>query len=55
MLKIFSQFENLTNQHFIYLGGGSIAIAGDGGLRQWQISNKVNHIGHAPNSFFAIK
>lgn len=40
---------------FINLGGGSIAIAGDGGLRQWQINNKVNHIAHVPNSFFAMK
>ena len=37
------------------LGGGSIAIAGDGGLRQWQINNKVNHQAHVPNSFFGLK
>jgi len=42
--------------NFISLvGGGTIAVAGDGGLRQWQISNRVNHVGHVPNSFFAIK
>lgn len=36
------------------VGAGSIALAGDGGLRQWQIMNNVNHNGHVPNSFFAI-
>lgn len=39
----------------IISGGGSVAIAGDGGLRQWQISNKVNHLAAVPDSFFAIK
>ncbi|XP_065657388.1 non-lysosomal glucosylceramidase isoform X2 [Hydra vulgaris] len=37
------------------LGGGCISIGGDGGLRQWQINNRVAHDAHAPNSFFAIK
>ncbi|KXJ22379.1 uncharacterized protein LOC110252569 [Exaiptasia diaphana] len=37
------------------LGGGNIALAGDGGLRQWQICNEVNHLGIAPDSFFAIR
>ena len=36
-------------------GGGSIALAGDGGLRQWQITNTVNHVAHVPDSFFAIR
>src|SRR4030081_2150235 len=36
------------------IGTGSIALAGDGGLRQWQIVNNVNHDAHVPNSFFAI-
>lgn len=36
-------------------GGGCIAMAGDGGLRQWQISNRVAHDAHVPDSFFAIK
>ncbi|XP_057299681.1 uncharacterized protein LOC130630273 [Hydractinia symbiolongicarpus] len=37
------------------LGGGNLSIAGDGGLRQFQISNKVDHNAHVPNCFFAIK
>ncbi|CAH3116002.1 unnamed protein product, partial [Pocillopora meandrina] len=37
------------------IGGGSIALAGDGGLRQWQITNTVNHLAHVPDSFFAIR
>ncbi len=36
------------------IGTGSIALAGDGGLRQWQIINNVNHGAHVPDSFFAI-
>jgi uncharacterized protein (DUF608 family) len=36
------------------IGTGSIALAGDGGLRQWQIVNNVNHDAHVPNSFFAV-
>ena len=38
-----------------FKGGGCISIGGDGGLRQWQINNKVAHDAHVPNSFFAIK
>ena len=30
-------------------------MAGDGGLRQWQITNTVNHLAHVPDSFFAIR
>lgn len=37
------------------IGTGSVALAGDGGLRQWQIVNNVNHDAHVPNSFFAIR
>jgi hypothetical protein len=37
------------------IGGGSIAIAGDGGLRQWQVMNRVAHDAYVPDSFFAIK
>lgn len=36
------------------LGTGSIALCGDGGLRQWQIFNQVKHEAHVPHSFFAI-
>lgn len=37
------------------LGTGNIALAGDGSLRQWQINNNVNHLGHVPSSFFFIQ
>jgi uncharacterized protein (DUF608 family) len=36
------------------LGTGSIALCGDGGLRQWQIFNQINHQAHVPHSFFAV-
>ncbi|EGD82452.1 hypothetical protein PTSG_11966 [Salpingoeca rosetta] len=35
-------------------GGGCIALAGDGGLRQWQILNRICHDAHVPDSFFAL-
>jgi hypothetical protein len=28
---------------------------GDGGLRQWQICNRIMHDAHVPNSFFALR
>jgi non-lysosomal glucosylceramidase len=37
------------------IGAGQIAIGADGGLRQWQISNQINHVGFVPDSFFAIR
>ena len=36
------------------IGTGSIALAGDGGLRQWQVVHNVNHLAHVPHSFFAV-
>lgn len=36
------------------IGTGSIALCGDGSLRQWQIHNQVNHIACVPNSFFSV-
>src|SRR5947207_1007277 len=36
------------------IGAGSIALAGDGGLRQWQVVNCVDHLAHVPHSFFAL-
>src|SRR5207249_6831080 len=36
------------------IGTGSIALAGDGGLRQWQIVHNVNHLAEVPHSFFAV-
>ena len=59
---LFDHFLNLTIYDNLFLdtlfdfsGGGSIALAGDGGLRQWQITNTVNHLAHVPDSFFAIR
>ena len=38
------------------LGGiGTIALGGDGLLKQWQITNTVNHLAFVPNSFFAVR
>jgi non-lysosomal glucosylceramidase len=37
------------------LGTGQIALGGDGGLRQWQMVNQINHRGFIPNSFFAVR
>ena len=36
------------------IGTGSIAIGGDGLLKQWQITNTVKHNAFVPNSFFGI-
>ena len=36
------------------IGTGSVALCGDGSLRQWQIFNQVNHEAFLPHSFFAI-
>ncbi len=36
------------------IGTGTVTICGDGGLRQWQIFNNVNHNAHVPLSFFAL-
>jgi uncharacterized protein (DUF608 family) len=36
------------------IGTGTIALAGDGSLRQWQIQNQVNHAACVPHSFFAV-
>src|SRR5678815_4495227 len=37
------------------IGAGQIALGADGGLRQWQIVNQINHVGFVPDSFFAIR
>ena len=37
------------------VGAGHVALGGDGGLRQWQLHNQVNHRGFVPDSFFAIR
>ena len=37
------------------VGAGHVALGGDGGLRQWQLHNQVNHRGFIPDSFFAIR
>lgn len=36
------------------IGTGTIAVAGDGSLRQWQIHNQINHLATVPHSFFAL-
>jgi uncharacterized protein (DUF608 family) len=36
------------------VGTGTIALCGDGSLRQWQIHNQVNHLACVPHSFFAM-
>ena len=36
------------------IGTGSVALCGDGSLRQWQIFNQVNHEAFLPHSFFAL-
>ena len=37
------------------IGTGTIALGGDGLLKQWQINNIVNHCAFVPNSFFAVR
>ena len=37
------------------IGTGHVALAGDGGLRQWQIFNNANHQAHVPHTFFAVR
>lgn len=37
------------------IGTGSVALCGDGSLRQWQLCNNVNHVAQVPHSFFAIR
>jgi non-lysosomal glucosylceramidase len=37
------------------IGTGHVSICGDGGLRQWQLGNTINHLGHVPESFFAVR
>jgi hypothetical protein len=32
------------------IGAGQVALGGDGGLRQWQIVNQINHQGFVPAS-----
>jgi non-lysosomal glucosylceramidase len=36
------------------IGTGHATLGGDGGLRQWQIFNNINHNAHVPFSFFAL-
>lgn len=37
------------------IGTGTVAIGGDGLLKQWQITNTINHRAFVPNSFFAVR
>jgi non-lysosomal glucosylceramidase len=37
------------------IGTGTLALGGTGVLKQWQIHNQGNHLGHLPHSFFALR
>ena len=37
------------------IGTGHFCICGDGGFRQWQIFNQVNHLAYLPGTFLAIR
>jgi non-lysosomal glucosylceramidase len=37
------------------IGTGTVAIAGDGSLRQWQLTGPGNHAGFVPDSLFALR
>ena len=37
------------------IGTGHFCICGDGGFRQWQIINQVNHVAYLPGTFLAIR
>ncbi|MBU7004371.1 MAG: hypothetical protein HXS50_02305 [Theionarchaea archaeon] len=37
------------------IGTGHFCIGGDGGFRQWQIFNQVNHIADLPGTFLAVR
>ncbi len=37
------------------IGTGTIALGGDGLLKQWQITNTIMHRAFVPNSFFAVR
>ena len=36
------------------IGTGTVALGGEGGLRQWQLFNQINHRAFVPDSFFAL-
>jgi non-lysosomal glucosylceramidase len=37
------------------IGTGNLALGGTGALKQWQLHNQGNHLGFAPQSFFALR
>jgi non-lysosomal glucosylceramidase len=37
------------------IGTGNLALGGTGTLKQWQLHNQGNHLGFAPQSFFALR
>jgi uncharacterized protein (DUF608 family) len=37
------------------IGTGNLALGGTGVLKQWQLHNQGNHLGFAPQSFFALR
>ncbi|MHA1794171.1 MAG: GH116 family glycosyl-hydrolase [Promethearchaeota archaeon] len=54
-----NKYSRFSNEKLISLkfpiggiGTGTIALAGDGSLQQWQVINQVNHLAQVPSSFF---
>jgi hypothetical protein len=37
------------------IGTGNLALGGTEALKQWQLHNQGNHLGFAPQSFFALR
>ena len=37
------------------VGTGTVALCGDGSLRQWQIFNNINHLGFLPGTHFILR
>lgn len=37
------------------IGTGNVSLGGEGGLRQWQLFNQINHRAFVPDSFFAAR
>jgi non-lysosomal glucosylceramidase len=52
------RYEGAALRHFAMplggIGTGTLALGGEGGLRQWQLFNQINHRAFVPDSFFAL-
>ena len=59
MIGDYGEFEGENLRGFTFplggIGTGHFCIGGDGGFRQWQIFNQVNHIADLPGTFLAIR